>query len=120
MESKFKSNLLLYLLQYVEAFVDFAWPFSASLCLWATQLFLKKSCSNGELLATLCLIRLAVDLNLKPPAPETIALLLNQLASKKSKNQIGIFRSKRFVLIILIAAKVYTIEIFVLTRVFCM
>ena len=48
---------------------------------WArrTQLHLKKCHSGGELLATLCPIWPAQNLNLRPPAPETNALPLNQL-----------------------------------------
>ena len=47
-------------------------------CARATQLLSKKSRSGGEPLATLCPIWLAWDLNLRPPAPETNALLLGQ------------------------------------------
>ena len=46
----------------------------------ATQLLLKKCCSGGEPLATLCPIRPARDLKLGPPAPETNALPLDRLA----------------------------------------
>ena len=49
-------------------------------CARATQLLSKKCCSGGEPLAALCLIWPARDLNLKPPAPETNALPLDQLA----------------------------------------
>ena len=48
---------------------------------WATQL-LSKKCRNGdELLATVCPISLAQDLNFAPPAPETNALPPNQQKS---------------------------------------
>ena len=50
-------------------------------CARKTQLFLKKRRCGGEPLATLCPICLARDLNLRPPAPETNALPLDQLAS---------------------------------------
>ena len=43
-----------------------------------TQLLLEKRSTGRESLATLCLIWLAWDLNLRPPAPETNALLLDQ------------------------------------------
>ena len=48
-------------------------------CARATQLFSKKCRSGGELLAKLCPIWPAQDLNLRPPAPETNALPLDQL-----------------------------------------
>ena len=48
-------------------------------CARATQLLSKKCRSGGELLATLCSIWPARDLNLRPPAPETNALPLDQL-----------------------------------------
>ena len=51
-------------------------------CARATQLLSKKCRSGGEPLATLCLIWPARDLNLRPPAPETNALPLDQLAGK--------------------------------------
>ena len=47
-------------------------------CAPTTQL-LSKCRSGGELLATLCQIGQAGDLNLRPPAPKTAALLLNHL-----------------------------------------
>ena len=46
----------------------------------ATHLLSKKRRSAGEPLATLCPIRQARDLNLRPPAPETNALPPDQLA----------------------------------------
>ena len=49
-------------------------------CAQATQLF-SKCHSSGEPLATLCLISLAKNLNLQPPALETNTLLLDQLDS---------------------------------------
>ena len=49
-------------------------------CARATQLLLKKCCSSGKPLATLCPIWLARDLNLRSSAPEINALLLDQLA----------------------------------------
>ena len=49
-------------------------------CARATQLLSKKCRSGGEPLATLCPIWPARDLNLRPPAPETNALPLDQLA----------------------------------------
>ena len=52
-------------------------------CTGATQLLSKKCRSGGELLATLCSIWPARDLNLRPPAPETNALLLDQVAGIK-------------------------------------
>ena len=49
-------------------------------CAQATQLLSKKCRSGGESLATLYPIWSAQDLNLRPPALETNALLLDQLA----------------------------------------
>ena len=50
-------------------------------CAHATQLLLKKCRSGGETLATLlCPIWPTRDLNLRPPAPETKGLPLDQLA----------------------------------------
>ena len=49
-------------------------------CARATQLLSKKYSSGGEPLATLCPIWPVWDLNLRPPAPETNALPLDQLA----------------------------------------
>ena len=51
-------------------------------CPRETQLLSKKCHSGGEPLATLSPIWPAKDLNLRPPAPETNALSLNQLASR--------------------------------------
>ena len=48
-------------------------------CARATQLLWKKCRSGGEPLATLCPIRPAQDLNLRPPDPEMNALPLDQL-----------------------------------------
>ena len=50
-------------------------------CDQATQLQSKKYCSGGKQLITLCPIWPAQDLNLRPSAPETNALQLNQLAA---------------------------------------
>ena len=52
-------------------------------CARATQLLSKKCRSDGEPLATLCPIWPARDLNLRPPAPETNALPLDQLAGAR-------------------------------------
>ena len=52
-------------------------------CARVTQLLSKKYRSGGETLAALCPIRPARDLNLGPPAPETNAIPLNQLAGFK-------------------------------------
>ena len=49
-------------------------------CARATHLLPKKCHSGNEPLATLCPIRSARDLNFRPPAPETNALPLDQLA----------------------------------------
>ena len=49
---------------YIKACNKLVWLFSALFRLWATQLFVKKCRSSGELLATLCLIWLALNLNL--------------------------------------------------------
>ena len=49
-------------------------------CSWATQLLSKKRRSGGNPLTTRCPISPARDLNLRPPAPETNALPLDQLA----------------------------------------
>ena len=49
-------------------------------CVRAIQLLSKKCCSGGEPLATLSPIWLVRDLNLRPPAPETNALPLDQQA----------------------------------------
>ena len=77
---KSKSNLSLYSLNYFEACNEFAVPIFASLRLQATQFFSKKYRSGGELLATLCPIFPAHNLNLRLPAPETNALSLDYLA----------------------------------------
>ena len=50
-------------------------------CARATQLLSKKCRNGGEPLATLCPIWPARDLNLRPPAPETNALPLDQLCN---------------------------------------
>ena len=69
-------------------------------CARATQLLSKKYRSGGEPLATLSPIWPARDLKLRPPAPETNALPLDQLAGhfyltwKNSKTHI--FRWKPF------------------------
>ena len=84
---KIKSNLSLYSLYYTEAYNEFARFISASLHLWATHLLWKKCRSRGEPLTTECSISLAQDLNLGPPTPETNALLLDQLASKRKKTE---------------------------------
>ena len=51
-----KIKSLRYSLYYAEACNEFARPISTSLRLWATQLFSKKWCSGGELLATLSVL----------------------------------------------------------------
>ena len=58
---------------------ELAEPISVSLYLQAVQLFSKK-CRRGEALATLFPMGQARGLNLRPPAPETNALPLDQLA----------------------------------------
>ena len=55
------------------------WGSSPRHCARATQLFSKKCRSGGKPLATLCPIWPVRDLNLRPPAPETNALPLDQL-----------------------------------------
>ena len=55
-------------------------------CAQATQLVSKKGCSDGEPLATLCPIWPARNLTLRPRAPETKALPLDQLAGKVTVN----------------------------------
>ena len=54
-------------------------------CARATQLLLKCR-SSGKQLAALCLIRPVRELNLRPPAPETNTLPLNQQAEKSRSN----------------------------------
>ena len=73
---KIKPNLSLYLLNYTEVCNEFAGPISDQ-CTQETQLHMKK---RGEPLTTLCPISSARDMSLKPPAPETNALPLDQLA----------------------------------------
>ena len=73
-------DLSLSLLYYAEACNEFAGPISTSLRLRATQLLSKKCRSDGKALATLCPIWAARDLNHGPPAPETNAWPLDQLA----------------------------------------
>ena len=51
-------------------------------CARVTRLLSKKCRSGGKPLATLCSIWPALDLNLRPSAPETNALPLNQLAGQ--------------------------------------
>ena len=67
------------LVYYVKAYKEFAGPTSVSLCLRETQLLSKKCRSGGESLTTLCQVSLALHLKLTPPAPEMIALPLDQL-----------------------------------------
>ena len=69
-----KSNLSLDSLFYAEACNKFAGPISASLRPGNT-LLLKKFCCGGKSLAALCPIWPARDLNLRPLAPETNALV---------------------------------------------
>ena len=64
-------------------------------CIRATRLLLKKYRSLGEALATMCPILSARDLNLKPPAPGTNALPLDQLAVLYQKKVIISINSKR-------------------------
>ena len=73
-----KSNLSLCLLQYTETCNEFAGPISA---LWSpgNSAFFEEMSQRCEPLATLYSIWLAQDLNLWPPAPETNALLHDQL-----------------------------------------
>ena len=52
------------------------------------KLLSKTCCRGGEQLAAQCLIKLARDLNLKPPAPETNTLPLDQLASHLTSYQV--------------------------------
>ena len=79
-----KSNLSLYSLFYAEACNEFAEPFSASMRPGNTAP--SKECrSGGEPLATQCPTGPAQDLNLKPPAPETNALSLDQLAGRTGR-----------------------------------
>ena len=75
---KSKSNFSLCSLYFHEVCNDFAGPISASLHPGNTAPFFKKCCSGGEPLATLCPMWPARDLNLRPPAPETNALRLDQ------------------------------------------
>ena len=58
------------------------WGPSPRPCTPSTQLLSKKCRSGGKLLATLCPIWPARDLNLRPPVLEANALLLCQLALK--------------------------------------
>ena len=51
-------------------------------CARAAVLLAKKCCCGDEPLASLCPIRRARDLKLRPPAPETKALPLNLLAER--------------------------------------
>ena len=76
-----KSNLLFYSLYYAEAYNELAGP-SPRYCARASRLLSKKYRSGGEPLATLCPIWPARDLKLRPPAPETSALQLDQLAGR--------------------------------------
>ena len=61
---------------------EFVSPISRCHCALETQLFLKKCSNGGEPLATLCLIKLARGLNLRPPIPEKNVLQLEQLAGQ--------------------------------------
>ena len=77
-------------------------------CARATQLLSKKYRSGGEPLATLCPIWPVRDLNLRPPAPETNALPLDQLATFTNyhyyffqKNNPIIFKSTKNMLLFL-------------------
>ena len=56
-------------------------------CSRATQFLSKKCCSSDEPLATLCSILPVRDLNLRPPAPETHALPIDQLAGPWCQNK---------------------------------
>ena len=53
----------------------------------ATQLHLKKYCSGGGPLATLCPIWPVQDLNLRPPAPDTNALPLADSIYQQNQRQ---------------------------------
>ena len=66
-------------MDYAEACNELVEPISASLHPGNTALFEEMS-RGGEPLTTLCPIWPTQDLNLKPPAPETNALPLDQLA----------------------------------------
>ena len=77
-----KSNLSLYPLYYAEACNELAGIISRH-CASATQLILKKyTCSGGEPLTSLCPIWPVRNLNLRPPAPKTNALSLDQQACR--------------------------------------
>ena len=52
--NQIKSNLSLYSLYYANACSKFAWGPSPRRCARAIQLLLKKCCSGGKALATLC------------------------------------------------------------------
>ena len=61
------------------------WGQSPRHCVWTTQFLSNKCRCGGEQLATLCPILPARNLNLSPPAPETNALSLDQLAGQIRK-----------------------------------
>ena len=65
-------------------------------CARATQLLSKKYRSGIEPLATQCSIRPARDLNLGPPAPETNALPLDQMAGAFSRIDVVIQRQSEY------------------------
>ena len=72
-----KPNLLMFLLYHIDASNELAGP-------RATQLLSMKCCCGAEPLATLCSIRLARNLNLKPPVPEKDAKPLDHLTDEVS------------------------------------
>ena len=77
------SNQVFHYTPYIKPkHVTSLWGPSSCHCTRATQLLSKKYPSGGEPLATLCPIWSARDLSFKPPAPETNALPLDQLAAK--------------------------------------
>ena len=73
-----QSNVSLYLMHLAEACNELAGPISTSLQMQATQLLSKKCRSGGEPLATLCPIRPARYLSLRPPSSETNMRLLSR------------------------------------------
>ena len=73
-----QSNLSLYSLYYDEASNELAGPVSASLRPGNTAAPFEEMSQRLRAVATPCPIRPAQDLNLRPPAPDTSALLLDQ------------------------------------------
>ena len=82
-----KSNLSLYLQYYPKACNTARLRGLCSRhCARKTQLLSKTCRSGGEPLAILCPMRLARDLNFRPPTPETNALPLDELVDKWKKS----------------------------------